>query len=34
MNVGYLWIPVILFVGGIIASANMFSTALKLLDKE
>jgi hypothetical protein len=29
MNVGYMFIPVILFVGGIIVSAGLFSAGMK-----
>jgi hypothetical protein len=29
MNVGYMWIPVILFVGGILVSAGLFSIGMK-----
>jgi hypothetical protein len=33
MNVGYMWIPVILFVGGILVSAFLFSAGMKQIDK-
>jgi hypothetical protein len=29
MNVGYMWIPVVLFVGGILASSALFNLAMK-----
>jgi hypothetical protein len=29
MNVGYMWIPVILFVGGMIVSAALFKLGMK-----
>ncbi len=32
MNVGYMLIPVVLFVGGIIVSANLFSMAIPLIE--
>lgn len=31
MNVGYMWIPVILFLGGILTSALLFNLGLKRL---
>lgn len=32
MNVGYMWIPVILFVGGIIVSASLFSVGMQRVE--
>jgi len=34
MNVGYMIIPVVLFVGGIIVSTSLFSGAMKLITRE
>jgi hypothetical protein len=34
MNVGYMWIPVILFVGGILVSAGLFSIAMKRVEEK
>ncbi len=33
-NVGYMWIPVILFVGGIIVSSALFSAGMKQIDEK
>ena len=32
MNVGYMLIPVVLFVGGIFVSANLFSLSIPLIE--
>ena len=32
MNVGYMLIPVVLFVGGILVSASLFSAAIPLIE--
>ncbi len=32
MNVGYMLIPVVLFVGGILVSASLFSSAIPLIE--
>jgi hypothetical protein len=29
MNVGYMWIPVVLFVGGILVSSALFTLGMK-----
>jgi hypothetical protein len=34
MNVGYMVIPVILFVGGILVSAVMFSAGMKRISEK
>ena len=33
MNVGYMFIPVILFVGGILVSAMLFTLAMKRVEE-
>ena len=32
MNVGYMWIPVILFLGGVIVSSALFTLGMKQIE--
>jgi hypothetical protein len=33
MNVGYMWIPVILFLGGVIVSTSLFTLGMKQIER-
>ena len=34
MNVGYMWIPVVLFVGGILVSGALFKLAMTRVEEK